>query len=249
MIPRGSLIALRHGQSTTNAQGRFTGWLDVPLTEKGRAEAVTAGRLIAESELLPHAVHTSLLRRTVQTADIVLEEAGRPWVPVTRTWRLNERQALTGRDKSEVREEAGPERYETLRRSLHGKPEALPPGMLKTLYDDPRYAALRGNGIPGAESLSDMVERITPYWTEVLAPRMTAGLTVLMVAHGNSIRALLTLLDNLSAAEARNLNIPTGAPLYRHFDRGLRPLGSGWTYLDPDAASTAAAAVASEGHT
>ncbi|MFF0125832.1 2,3-diphosphoglycerate-dependent phosphoglycerate mutase [Streptomyces mirabilis] len=245
----GTLVLLRHGQSTTNAEGRFTGWADVPLTTHGEKQAIAAAELLARDGLVPDAVHTSVLRRSIRTADILLEELDRSWIPVHRTWRLNERQygALTGRAKREVRREVGPARYQALRRSLTAAPGPLPDGELARLRADPRYAALRGGGLPAVESLADMIARVAPYWADVLAGQLCTGRRVLVVAHGNALRALIAVLDRLTEQEVENLNIPTGAPLRYGFDRHLRPVARGGGYLDPDSARTAAAAVASEG--
>lgn len=246
----GTLILLRHGQSTTNADGRFTGWVDVPLTMRGESEAVEAGRLLARERLLPDVVHTSVMARSIRSADVVLQELDRLWIPVHRTWRLNERQygALTGRRKGEVRMEAGVDRYHQWRRSLHGRPAPLPPDRLTRLRADPRYAALRPDAVPAVESLADMTARVTPYWADVLAPQLRTNSCVLVVAHGNSLRALAAVLDRLTAPEIERLNIPTGSPLRYDFDADLRPLVREGTYLDPCTSVAKAALVASEGH-
>ncbi|WP_018549433.1 2,3-bisphosphoglycerate-dependent phosphoglycerate mutase [Streptomyces sp. LaPpAH-108] len=246
----GRLVLLRHGQSTTNAEGRFTGWCDVALTPRGADEAVRAARLLARAALVPDTVHTSVMRRSIRTADLALAELDRLWVPVRRSWRLNERQygALTGCRKHEVRAREGAERYRWLRRSLHSRPAPLAAAELARLRADPRYAALRPGGVPATESLADMTARVAPYWADVLAPQVRRGATVLVVAHGNSLRALATVLDRLTDDEVRGLDIPTGAPLRYDFDRALRPCVRGGTYLDPVAARAGAAAVAAEGH-
>ncbi|MEU9279712.1 2,3-bisphosphoglycerate-dependent phosphoglycerate mutase [Streptomyces sp. NPDC048341] len=245
----GTLILLRHGQSTTNAEGRFTGWADVPLTAHGQKQAAAAAELLARDGLLPDAVHTSVLRRSIRTADIVLQELDRSWLPVHRTWRLNERQygALTGRVKREVRREAGPARYQAWRRSLTTAPGPLPGDELARLRADPRYAALRGGGLPAVESLADMIARVAPYWADALGGQLYTGRRVLVVAHGNTLRALITVLDRLTEQEVEDLNIPTGAPLRYDFDCELRPVVRGGGYLDPDGARVAAATVAAEG--
>ncbi|WP_019064667.1 2,3-bisphosphoglycerate-dependent phosphoglycerate mutase [Streptomyces prunicolor] len=245
----GTLVLLRHGQSTANAEGRFTGWADVPLTAHGEKQAAAAAQLLARDGLVPDAVHTSVLRRSILSADILLEELDRSWIPVHRTWRLNERQygALTGRVKREVRRAVGPARYQAWRRSLTVVPGPLPDGELARLRADPRYAALRGGGLPSVESLADMIARVAPYWADVLAGQLYTGRHVLVVAHGNALRALIAVLDRLTEQEVENLNIPTGAPLRYDFDRQLRPVIRGGGYLDPDSARVAAAAVAAEG--
>ncbi len=247
--PVGTLVLMRHGQSTTNAEGRFTGWTDVPLTARGEDETVRAARSIAREGLLPDVVHTSLLRRSVHSADLALGTLDRLWIPVRRSWRLNERQygALTGRLKHEVRQEAGAGRYRHWRRSLHGRPAPLPADALARLRADPRYAALRPDAVPAVESLADMITRVVPYWTDVLVPQLRTGATVLVVAHGNSLRALAAVLDRLTGDEAERLDIPTGAPLRHDFDGDLRPLVRHGTYLDPGSAARADL-VAAEGH-
>lgn len=250
MTGPGTLILVRHGQSTSNADGRFTGWADVPLTPRGEKQAAEAGRQISEHELLPDVVHTSVLRRSVRSAEILLEEVDRAWIPVQRTWRLNERQygALTGRDKREVRQEAGPEQYQAWRRSLTEAPGPLPADRLAELRADPRYAGLDGTALPAVESLAGMVARVAPYWADVLAGQLLTGRTVLVVAHGNSLRALVAVLDRLTEHEVEDLNIPTGAPLRYDFDHDLHPVVRGGGYLDPTSARSAAADVAAEGH-
>ncbi|MFJ6571901.1 2,3-diphosphoglycerate-dependent phosphoglycerate mutase [Streptomyces sp. NPDC091292] len=250
MTVPGTLILLRHGQSATNADGRFTGWADVPLTHHGEEQAADAARLLARDGLVPEVVHTSVLRRSIRTADILLAELDRCWIPVHRTWRLNERQygALAGRVKSEVRREVGAARYEAWRRSLTAEPEPLAAGDLARLRADPRYAVLAGAGLPAVESLADVIARTAPYWSDVLAEQLRTGLTVLVVAHGNALRALVAILDRLTEPEVAELNIPTGAPLRYEFDAALRPSPRGGRYLDPAAARTAAAAVAAEGY-
>jgi 2,3-bisphosphoglycerate-dependent phosphoglycerate mutase len=245
----GTLVLLRHGQSTANAEGRFTGWDDVPLTAHGGKQAAVAAESLARDGLVPDAVHTSVLRRSICTADIVLQELDRSWLPVHRTWRLNERLygALTGRVKREVRREVGAAQYQAWRRSLTAAPGPLPDDELARLRADPRYAVLRGGGLPAVESLADMIARVAPYWADVLAGQLRSGCRVLVVAHGNALRALIAVLDRLAGQEVEDLNIPTGAPLRYDFDRDLRPVVRGGGYLDPDSARVAAAAVAAEG--
>ncbi|MEU6754883.1 2,3-bisphosphoglycerate-dependent phosphoglycerate mutase [Streptomyces sp. NPDC046685] len=246
----GSLILLRHGQSTANAEGRFTGWADVPLTPRGEKQAAHAAGLLARDHLVPDVVHTSVLRRSIRSADLLLEEMDRCWIPVHRTWRLNERQygALAGRVKREVRREAGPAQYHLWRRSLTAAAAPLPGDELARLRADPRYAALAGDGLPAVESLADVITRVAPYWTDVLAAQLYAERTVLVVAHGNALRALVAVLDRLTEHEVEDLNIPTGAPLHYAFDSAWRPTVHGGRYLDPAVARAAAEAVAAEGH-
>ncbi|MET9806769.1 2,3-bisphosphoglycerate-dependent phosphoglycerate mutase [Streptomyces halstedii] len=247
-----SLVLVRHGQSTANVEGRFTGWADVPLTARGREEAQLTGELLSRDGLLPDAVHTSVLARSISSADIVLAGLDRQWIPVRRTWRLNERQygALAGRRKSEVLAEVGPRRFDRLRRSPHGRPGPLPVHELARLRADPRYAPLPPEVVPAVESFADMTARVAPYWADVLAPQLRASSVVLVVAHGNSLRALVAVLDVLSGREIAELNIPTAAPLRYDFDAdALRPLVRGGVYLDAPTALAGAERVAAEGRT
>lgn len=249
VAPTSRLILVRHGQSTFNAQGRFTGWADVPLTSSGEKEAVGAGHQLAAHGLLPDVVHTSVLSRSIRTADLLLAEVDRLWIPVHRTWRLNERQygALAGKIKTEVRQQAGPQLYHQWRRTVTGKPGPLAPEQLAALRADQRYRMLAPDGLPAVESQGDVIARVQPYWTDVIAAQLAAGLTVLVVAHGNSLRALVALLDRLADAEVEQLNIPTGAPLLYEIDAEFRPLVRGGRYLEPEPAREAAEAVAAEG--
>jgi len=248
---QGTLILLRHGQSEANAAGVFGGWADYRLTVRGKEQAADAARLMAQAGLLPDVAHTSLLHRSIRTAEIVLACLGRSWIPVRRSWRLNERQygALTGRSKNETRQAVGAEQYENWRRSVHGRPSPLPADRLAVLRADPRYAALPGEAIPTVETFSEVTARVRPYWSDVLAPHLDHGHTVLVAAHGNSLRALITLLDHLDEPAIRALNIPTAEPLLYTMTPGFRPSPAGGRYLAPDRAHTAAQAVAAEGHT
>lgn len=248
--PLGPLVLVRHGQSTANAAGRFTGWVDVPLTQHGEHEAVEAAKLLDTAGLRPDVVHTSVMGRSIRSADVLLDALDRQWIPVRRTWRLNERQygALTGRDKNEVRAQVGDKQYRAWRRSLHSRPDPLPPSELARLRADARYATLRPTGVPAVESLADMVTRVAPYWADVLAPQLREGRTVLVVAHGNALRALCVVLDRLAEAESEMLNIPTAAPLRYDFTAELDPVIRCGTYLDPDSAWARAEIVAAEGH-
>ncbi|MFD2474819.1 2,3-bisphosphoglycerate-dependent phosphoglycerate mutase [Amycolatopsis silviterrae] len=243
------LYLLRHGQSTANAAGEFTGWTDVPLTSAGEAEATRAGQLLAEARELPDVVHTSVLRRTIRTAEIALAGIDRSWVPVRRSWRLNERHygALTGRNKAEVRREAGDDQFTRWRRSFSDAPPAMAPSEAAELRADPRYRDLPPGTVPDTESLADVLARVLPYWADNVATDLRAGRTPLVVAHGNSLRALVMHLDKLRPNEVAALNIPTGMPLRYEFDERLLPLPPGGRYLDPHAADTAAATVAAEG--
>lgn len=241
------LWMLRHGQSTANAAGVFTGWADVPLTERGEQEARYAGQLLRSAGARPEVVHTSVLRRSVRTAELALEQLERGWLPVRRTWRLNERQygALAGRRKAEVRAEVGEARYRLWRRSLRESPPPLTAAQHAALAADPRYALLPPQVVPAAESLADLQARVVPYWADVLCPELHAGRQLLVVAHGNSLRALIAHLERLDERAVAQLNIPTGIPVRYEFDDELTPRGHG-VYLDPQAAKAAAAAISRE---
>ena len=245
-----TLILLRHGESEWNAKNLFTGWVDVDLTDTGRQEATRGGVLLANSDLLPDVVHTSLLTRAIRTSQLALEAADRQWIPVRRTWRLNERHygALQGKDKKETLAEYGEEQFMLWRRSYDVPPPPIEPDDPFAQTDDPRYAALPPEVRPATECLADVVRRLIPYWEDVLvADDLRAGRTVLVAAHGNSLRAMVKHLDNISDADIAGVNIPTGIPLVYRLDGNLRPVVPGGEYLDPDAAATAAAAVAAQG--
>ena len=245
-----TLILLRHGESEWNAKNLFTGWVDVDLTDTGRQEATRGGVLLANSDLLPDVVHTSLLTRAIRTSQLALEAADRQWIPVRRTWRLNERHygALQGKDKKETLAEYGEEQFMLWRRSYDVPPPPIEPDDPFAQTDDPRYAALPPEARPSTECLADVVRRLIPYWEDVLvADDLRAGRTVLVAAHGNSLRAMVKHLDNISDADIAGVNIPTGIPLVYRLDGNLRPVVPGGEYLDPDAAATAAAAVAAQG--
>ena len=245
-----TLILLRHGESEWNAKNLFTGWVDVDLTDTGRQEATRGGELLAHSDLLPDVVHTSLLTRAIRTSQLALEAAGRQWIPVRRTWRLNERHygALQGKDKKETLAEYGEEQFMLWRRSYDVPPPPIEPDDPFAQTDDPRYAALPPEARPATECLADVVRRLIPYWEDVLvADDLRAGRTVLVAAHGNSLRAMVKHLDNISDADIAGVNIPTGIPLVYRLNENLRPVVPGGEYLDPDAAATAAAAVAAQG--
>lgn len=245
-----TLILLRHGESEWNAKNLFTGWMDVDLTNTGRQEATRGGELLANSGLLPDVVHTSLLTRAIRTSQLALEAADRQWIPVRRTWRLNERHygALQGKDKKETLAEFGEEQFMLWRRSYDVPPPPIEPDDPFAQTDDPRYAALPPEARPATECLADVVRRLIPYWEDVLvADDLRAGRTVLVAAHGNSLRAMVKHLDNISDADIAGVNIPTGIPLVYRLDGNLRPVVPGGEYLDPDAAATAAAAVATQG--
>jgi 2,3-bisphosphoglycerate-dependent phosphoglycerate mutase len=242
-----TLILLRHGNSTWNQQNLFTGWVDVRLSDQGRAEALRAGELLAESGLLPDILHTSVLTRAIQTANIALEEADRLWIDVKRSWRLNERHygALQGLDKAETLATYGPEQFQTWRRSFDVPPPLLDDSSEWSQANDARYADL-GTDLPRTESLKDVIARMLPYWESDIAADLRTGKTVLVTAHGNSLRALVKHLDGISDADIADLNIPTGIPLVYRLDEDLKPIGAG-EYLDPAAASAGAAAVAAQG--
>ena len=245
-----TLILLRHGESEWNAKNLFTGWVDVDLTNTGRQEATRGGVLLANSDLLPDVVHTSLLTRAIRTSQLALEAADRQWIPVRRTWRLNERHygALQGKDKKETLAEYGEEQFMLWRRSYDVPPPPIEPEDPFAQTDDPRYAALPPEARPSTECLADVVRRLIPYWEDVLvADDLREGRTVLVAAHGNSLRAMVKHLDNISDADIAGVNIPTGIPLVYRLDGNLRPVVPGGEYLDPDAAATAAAAVAAQG--
>ncbi len=243
-----TLVLLRHGQSDWNAKNLFTGWVDVPLSDKGRGEAERGGRLMAEAGLLPDVVHTSLLRRAILTADLALDAADRLWIPVKRSWRLNERHygALQGSDKKQILEEFGEEQFMLWRRSYDVPPPPIEDGAQYSQAGDPRYADLDGE-MPRSECLKDVVARMLPYWESAIVPDLREGRVVLLAAHGNSLRALVKQLDDISDEDIAGLNIPTGIPLVYRLDDDLRPTVRGGEYLDPETAAAAAAAVANQG--
>ena len=242
-----TLILLRHGQSEWNEKNLFTGWVDVRLTEKGRGEAANAGKLLSEAGLLPHVLHTSLLSRAIQTANLALESADRMWIPVRRSWRLNERHygALQGLDKSETLEKYGEDQFMEWRRSFDTPPPVLDDSSEWSQANDPRYADIDGER-PRTECLKDVIDRLLPYWSDSVLPDLNSGKTVLVTAHGNSLRALVKHLDGISDDDIAGLNIPTGMPLVYDIDEGGAATGPG-RYLDPEAAAAGAAAVAAQG--
>ena len=244
----GTLVLLRHGLSDWNAKNLFTGWVDVPLSQAGEAEARRGGELLAEAELLPDVVHTSLLRRAIATANLALDACDRHWIPVARSWRLNERHygALQGKDKRQTLAEFGEERFMLWRRSYDVAPPPIEAGSEFSQEGDPRYAGL-GAEMPVTECLADVVARFLPYWEGAVVPDLRAGRVVLLAAHGNSLRALVKHLDAISDEAIAGLNIPTGIPLRYELDEELRPVKPGGEYLDPAAAAEAAAAVANQG--
>ncbi|HVX09077.1 phosphoglyceromutase [Humibacter sp.] len=243
-----TLILLRHGESEWNQKNLFTGWVDVRLSEKGRTEAAHAGELLASAGLLPDVLHTSVLTRAIQTADLALESADRLWVPVRRSWRLNERHygALQGLDKAETKAKYGDEQFMLWRRSFDVPPPPLADDAEWSQAGDPRYADLTDEELPRTECLKDVIARMLPYWRSDIIPDLAAGKTVLVTAHGNSLRALVKHLDGISDDDIAGLNIPTGIPLVYRLDEDFLPLGPG-EYLDPEAAAAGAAAVAAQG--
>ncbi len=243
-----TLILLRHGESQWNAKNLFTGWVDVDLTDKGRAEAVRGGHLIAEAGLLPDVVHTSLQRRAITTAALSLDAADRHWIPVRRSWRLNERHygALQGKDKKQTLEQFGEEQFMLWRRSFDVPPPPIADDDPYSQAGDPRYADL-GDQMPRTECLKDVIARLLPYWESAIVPDLRDGQTVLIAAHGNSLRAVVKHLDQIGDDAIAGLNIPTGMPLVYELDDDLRPTVPGGRYLDPEAAAAAAAAVANQG--
>lgn len=242
------LILLRHGESEWNAKNLFTGWVDVSLSEKGRIEAKRGGELLKERGLLPNVLHTSLLRRAINTSQIALDECDRAWIPVRRSWRLNERHygALQGKDKAQTLAQYGDEQFQLWRRSFDVPPPPIQDGSEFSQAGDPRYLDL-GETLPKSECLKDVVERMLPYWFDAIIPDLTAHKTVLVTAHGNSLRALVKHLDGISDAKIAALNIPTGIPLLYELNDDFTPRTFGGEYLDPVAAAEAITAVANQG--
>jgi 2,3-bisphosphoglycerate-dependent phosphoglycerate mutase len=245
-----TLVLLRHGESEWNKKNLFTGWVDVDLTEFGEEQARLGGLQLKEAGLLPTVLHTSLMTRAIRTANIALESCNRNWVPVKRHWRLNERHygALQGKDKAQVRQEFGEEQFMLWRRSYDTPPPKIDVGSEWDVSADERYAHLTTDLVPRTECLADVVHRMLPYWYDAIVPDLQAGEVVLVAAHGNSLRALVKHLDGLSEEEVVGLNIPTGQPLRYDLDDDMHPANPGGTYLDPEAAEAAAAAVAAQGH-
>ncbi|MGV9189485.1 phosphoglyceromutase [Arcanobacterium canis] len=241
------LVLLRHGESEWNAKNLFTGWVDVPLSEKGAEEARRGGKLLKDADVLPEVLHTSLLRRAIMTANLALDAADRHWIPVKRDWRLNERHygALQGKNKKEIRDEYGEEQFMLWRRSYDVPPPEIELGSEFSQDTDPRYA---GEPIPRSECLKDVLERLLPYWEGEIVPDLKTGKTVMVAAHGNSLRAIIKHLDKISDEAISGLNVPTGIPLYYELDEEtLEPVTKGGTYLDPEAAKAAIEAVANQG--
>jgi 2,3-bisphosphoglycerate-dependent phosphoglycerate mutase len=242
------LILLRHGESEWNAKNLFTGWVDVALSAKGVEEAKRGGILLKERNLLPDIVHTSLLRRAITTASLALDNCDRHWIPVKRSWRLNERHygALQGKDKAATLKEYGEEQFQLWRRSFDVPPPAIDDNDQYSQSNDLRYATL-GKDLPKSECLKDVVTRMIPYFTNEITADLRSGKVVLVTAHGNSIRAIVKHIDGISDADIAGVNIPTGIPLLYEFDQDFKAIKKGGEYLDPVAAQTAIAAVANQG--
>ena len=243
-----TLVLLRHGESQWNAKNLFTGWVDVDLSEKGRAEAKRGGELLKQKGVLPDILFTSVLRRAITTANLAMDAADRHWIPVRRSWRLNERHygALQGKDKKQTMEQFGEEQFMLWRRSYDTPPPPLPADDEYSQADDPRYKDIDGNA-PDTECLKDVVARMLPYWESEIVPELRAGKVVAIVAHGNSLRALVKHLDGISDEDIAGLNIPTGIPLVYTLDEHFAPVTKGGEYLDPEAAKEAIQAVANQG--
>jgi len=242
------MILLRHGESAWNAENRFTGWVDADLSAKGLAEAERGGQLLAERNLLPDVVHTSVLRRAIATANTALRACDRDWIPVQRSWRLNERHygALQGKNKGETLAEFGEEQFMLWRRSYDVPPPPIDPADEWAQTGDPRYSLL-GDARPATECLADVLVRMLPYWYDAIVPDLAGGKIVLVAAHGNSLRALVKHLDGMSEEAVVALNIPTGIPLLYQLDSNLVPLTTGGEYLDPVAAAASIEAVKNQG--
>jgi 2,3-bisphosphoglycerate-dependent phosphoglycerate mutase len=242
-----TLVLLRHGNSDWNQKNLFTGWVDVRLSDQGVAEAKRAGDLLVEAGIEADVLYTSVLTRAIQTANLALEVADRLWIPVKRSWRLNERHygALQGKDKAQTLAEYGQEQFMTWRRSFDVPPPPIDADDQYSQANDPRYAGIDGD-IPATECLKDVIARMLPYWESDITVDLAAGKTVLVTAHGNSLRALVKHLDDISDDEISELNIPTGIPLVYKLDADFRPIEPG-QYLDPEAAAAGAAAVAAQG--
>ena len=244
-----ALILLRHGRSDWNDRNLFTGWWDVDLSPAGEAESVEAGRQMAQAGLLPDVVHTSVLTRATRSAALALAACGRSWVPVRRTWRLNERHygALQGLDKAETLARHGEVQFQQWRRSYDVPPPPIERGSRYDIADDPRYADLPPEVLPTTECLADVVARMQPYWADGLAPDLRAGRAVLVAAHGNSLRALVKQLDGISDADIAGLNLATGVPRVYDIGPDLHPIGPGRDLGDPEEVARRAAAVAAQG--
>jgi 2,3-bisphosphoglycerate-dependent phosphoglycerate mutase len=251
-------VLLRHGESEWNREGLFTGWVDVGLSKRGVEEATRGGELLRSCDGLPDVVHTSLLTRAIHTTELALAAADRRWIPVRRSWRLNERHygALQGKSKEQTRLEFGDEQFMLWRRSYDVPPPPIEPGLPGAAATDPRYDDLAPDALPASECLKDVIERLVPYWHDVIVPDLRAGRVVLVSAHGNSLRALVKHLDGIADDEIAALNLPTGVPLLYELDRDLVPFaavdprfGVSGTYLDPEAAAASIEGVRRQGQT
>ncbi len=242
------LVLIRHGESTWNFENRFTGWTDVDLTPTGQVQARQAGRALRAAGYEFDLTCTSVLKRAIRTLHMALEELDRLWLPSVKHWRLNERHygALQGLNKAETARQYGDEQVLTWRRSYDTPPPALTPDDPRSERDDPRYAGLQPGEVPLSECLKDTVERVLPFWNDTMAPAIRAGKRLLVVAHGNSIRALVKYLDDISDADIVGLNIPNGIPLVYELDQDLRPIRPHYYLGDAYAAELAAAAVANQ---
>ncbi len=243
-----NLILLRHGNSVWNQKNLFTGWVDVDLSEQGVKEAKRAGELLTNSGLKPDVLYTSVLKRAINTAHLALNEMDRNWIDTKRSWRLNERHygSLQGLDKAETLAKYGPELFQTWRRSYDTSPPPIEDSNEFSQAHDERYINL-GSDLPKTECLKDVLVRMLPYWESDIANDLKSGKTVLVTAHGNSLRALVKHLDGISDDEIAELNIPTGIPLHYRLNTKFEPEVPGGEYLDPEAAAAGAAAVASQG--
>lgn len=243
------LILLRHGESQWNALNLFTGWVDVDLSEKGVLEAKRGGQLLKEKNLIPNSLHTSVLNRAIKTSELALESAGIKEIPTKRSWRLNERHygALQGLNKKDTLEKYGEEQFMLWRRSYDVPPPLIDPNDKYAQNNDPKYKDMQESDIPLTECLKDVVKRVIPYWKESIVPELESGKTVLVVAHGNSLRALIKYLENISDENIAKLNLPTGIPLLYRLDENFKPIVFGGEYLDPQAAKEAIDAVANQG--
>ena len=242
------IVLIRHGESTWNAENRFTGWTDVDLSERGRQEAQKGARLLAEAGFQFDVAYTSVLKRAIRTLWYVLDGLDLMWIPVHHSWRLNERHygALQGLNKAETAAKFGDDQVKIWRRSFDVPPPALTPDDERYAGKDPRYQDVTPKDLPLTECLKDTIERVLPYWEDTIVPDITSGKRVIIAAHGNSLRALVKHLDQLSEAEIMELNIPTGVPLIYEFDDAMKPIKH--EYLgDPAEIAAAAEAVAKQG--
>jgi 2,3-bisphosphoglycerate-dependent phosphoglycerate mutase len=227
------LVLLRHGESTWNARNLFTGWVNVPLSPAGEQEAARAGRLLAGNGLRPALVHTSVQRRAIQTADLALAECDRDWIPVRRSWRLNSNHygMLQGQNKDHVRAQHGHRQFQAWRRQYDCAPPPVPDDAPNSQFGDPRYAAIPAEARPRAESLRDVTARLLPYWYDVIVPDLLTGRCVLVVSHGNTLRALIKHLDRVSDEASARLEVPTAVPVVYDLDHDMRPVVAGGRHL------------------